>query len=239
MNSQAYVDPKLDMSIPTSQEQQLLDTNLDSELDELTASDELLSLKEEAQLLLEFFNQDPEASKYIEKIFSSHLDHTSLDKTTGINFYNALYLYLGEENTQFILDIINQSSEDEIILDHLKNIDFKIWKLICILTSLYGQKVKKVFQDQEDSPNSWRLVLPKINYDYISDELSISLDIEKYNGETTTYDESSSSLIQLITVLLKILNQVPVKYINGVDGNMIEELEEGYKEFAQLIVSDD
>jgi hypothetical protein len=150
MNSQAYVDPKLDMSIPNSQEQPLLDTDLDSELDELTPSDELVSLKEEAQLFLAFCDKDPDASKYIEKIFSSHLNRISLEKTTGINFYNALHLYLGEENTQFILDTINQSLEDENILTNLKTLDFKTWKLICILSSLYGQKIKKIFQDHQN-----------------------------------------------------------------------------------------
>jgi len=236
MNPQTYVDPKLDTSTSISPEESLLDTNLENEPDEPTLNDEFDWLKDGTQLLLAFFDQDPEASKYIEKIFSSHLDHTSLEKTTGINFYNALHLYLGEENTQFILDIINQSLEDESILNYLKTLDFKTWKLICILTSLYGQKVKKIFQDQEDSPNSWRLVLPKINYDYISDELSISLGIEKYNGDTTTYDESPSSLIQLVSIMLKILNQVPIEYIKGVE-EMIDELKEEYEEFTELIVS--
>jgi hypothetical protein len=237
MNPKTYINPQLDTSTSTNQEHQLLDINLDSEPDELTASDELDWLNEGIQLFLAFFAQDPETDKYIEKIFSSHLDHTSLEKTTGINFYNALHLYLGEENAEFILEAINQSLEDENILAHLKTLDFKTWKLICILTSLYGQKIKKIFQDQEDSPNSWRLVLPKINYDYISEELSISLGIEKYNGETTTYDESPSSLVQLISIMLKILNQVPIEYINGVSKEMIDELREEYEEFAELIVS--
>ena len=236
MNPKTYVDPKSDMSISTSQGESFIDTDLNNELDKNTSNYELDWLKEGTQLLLAFFAQDPEANKYIEKIFSSHLDHAPLEKTTGINFYNALHLYLGEENTKFILDAINESLEDENILVHLKTADFKIWKLICILTSLYGQKIKKVFQDQEDSPNSWRLVLPKINYDYISDELSISLGIEKYNGETTTYDESPSSLIQLVSIMLKILNQVPIDYIKGVE-EMIDELKEEYEEFTELIIS--
>jgi hypothetical protein len=236
MNSQTYVDPKLDTSTSISPEESLLDTDLGNELDESILNDGFDWLKEGTQLLLAFFDQDPEASKYIEKIFSSHLDHTPLEKIIGINLYNALYLYLGEENTEFILKAINESLEDENILDILKTLNFKTWKLICILTSLYGQKVKKIFQDQEDSPNSWRLVLPKINYDYISDELSISLGIEKYNGDTTTYDESPSSLIQLVSIMLKILNQVPIEYIKGVE-EMIDELKEEYEEFTELIVS--
>jgi hypothetical protein len=235
MNPQTYVDPKLDMSISTNQEQQSLDTDLDSELDELTSSDELDWLKEGTQSLLAFFDQDPEANKYIEKIFSSHLDHSSLDKTTDINLYNALSLYLGEKNTEFILDVINKSLENTNILTHLKTRDFQVWKLICILFSLYGQKFQN-YRNQ-DAPNSWRLIFPTIGYAYISNELLISINIEKYNGENTLYEESPSSFIQFISIMLRILKQVPIKYIDEIDEEMIDELRTEYEEFAELIVS--
>jgi hypothetical protein len=97
MNPQTYVDPKLDTSTSISPEESLLDTDLENELDESMLNDEFDWLKEGTQLLLSFFDQDPEGSKYVEKIFSSHLDHTPLEKTTGINLYNALSLYLGEK----------------------------------------------------------------------------------------------------------------------------------------------
>jgi len=219
MNPQTYIDPKSD-----------------NETDESTSNDEFGWLKEGTQLLLAFFDQDPEASKYIEKIFSSHLDNTPLDKTTGINLYNALSLYLGEKNTEFILDVINESLEDKNILAHLKTLDFQVWKLICILFSLYGQKFQK-YRNQ-DSPNSWRLIFPTINYAYISNELLISINIEKYNGENTLYEESPSSFIQLISIMLRILKQVPASYIvDEVDEEMIDELRTEYEEFAELIVS--
>ena len=236
MNPQTYADPKLDTSTSISPEKSLLDTDLENELDEPTPNDEFDWLNDGTELLLAFFDQDPEANKYVEKIFSSHLDHTSLDKTTDINLYNALSLYLGEQNTEFILDVINQSLENKNILAHLKTLDPQVWKLICILFSLYGQKFQN-YRNQ-DAPNSWRLIFPTIGYAYISNELLISINIEKYNGENTLYEESPSSFIQFISIMLRILKQVPASYIvDEVDEEMIDELRTEYEEFAELIFS--
>ena len=236
MNPQTYADPKLDTSTSISPEKSLLDTDLENELDEPTPNDEFDWLNDGTELLLAFFDQDPEANKYVEKIFSSHLDHTSLDKTTDINLYNALSLYLGEQNTEFILDVINESLENKNILAHLKTLDPQVWKLICILFSLYGQKFQN-YRNQ-DAPNSWRLIFPTIGYAYISNELLISINIEKYNGENTLYEESPSSFIQFISIMLRILKQVPASYIvDEVDEEMIDELRTEYEEFAELIFS--
>jgi hypothetical protein len=82
------------------------------------------------------------------------------------------------------------------------------------------------------------LIFPTISYAYISNELLISINIEKYNGENTLYEESPSSFIQFISIMLRILKQVPASYIvDEVDEEMIDELKKEYEEFAELIVS--
>ena len=131
-------------------------------------------------------------------------------------------------------------NEDDSFLAKLKEVEHRIEKMVRFLLSLYGSAIEKNYLAQDENPNSWRALLPKVDHEIFSGQFVVKLEIEKYSGDVVVFEETPLSVVQLISTLLSILNEIPSRDISpSIPLKEIEDLEEVFDEFIDIFKDED
>jgi hypothetical protein len=195
----------------------------DGELRALTAS------------LSQFLQEEPTSQENIERIIAQCLQKQTKGRDNARVILDSLSLYLGQENAHLLLGLIKKSIEEPGFLQTLMaNIDADVWKLIRILAALYGNSIKEAYSYVEN-PHGWQLIVPKINYEIISQQWVVNLMIEKVNGEKTIYEDTPSNVVQLARVILESLNNFSAEQASGIiDADELKHFKQICDDFFEL-----
>lgn len=192
--------------------------------------------------LVKFLDQEPDAVENIKEIFNQYISWNEFNPEKAKYFKKALSVYLGNQNTDFLLYLLTSylEDEDDSFLAKLKEVEPKIEKIVRFLLSLYGGAIEKNYLAQDENPNSWRALLPKVDHEIFSGQFVVKLEIEKYSGDVVVFDETPLSVVQLISTLLSILNEIPSRGISpSIPLKEIEELKGTFEEFIDIFKDED
>lgn len=192
--------------------------------------------------LVKFLDQEPDAVENIKEIFNQYISWNEFNPEKAKYLKNALSVYLGNQNTDFLLYLLTSylEDEDDSFLKKLKEVEPRIEKIVRFLLSLYGSAIEKNYLAQDENPNSWRALLPKVDYEIFSGQFIVKLEIEKYNGDVVIFDETPLSVVQLISTLLSILNEIPSRDISSsIPLKEIEDLKDTFEEFIDIFKDED
>ena len=192
--------------------------------------------------LVKFLDQESDAVENIKEIFNQYISWNEFNPEKAKYLKNALSVYLGNQNTDFLLYLLTSylEEEEESFLAKLKEVEPRIEKMVRFLLSLYGSAIEKNYLAQDENPNSWRALLPKVDYEIFSGQFIVKLEIEKYNGDVVIFDETPLSVVQLISTLLSILNEIPSRDISSsIPLKEIEDLKDTFEEFIDIFKDED
>lgn len=191
---------------------------------------------------VKFLDQEPDAVKNTKEIFNQYISWNEFNPEKAKYLKNALSVYLGNQNTDFLLYLLTSylEDEDDSFLTKLKEVEPRIEKIVRFLLSLYGSAIEKNYLAQDENPNSWRALLPKVDHEIFSGKFIVKLEIEKYSGDVVVFDETPLSVVQLISTLLSILNEIPSRDISpSIPLKEIEDLKETFEEFIDIFKDED
>jgi hypothetical protein len=192
--------------------------------------------------LVKFLDQESDAVKNIKEIFNQYISWNEFNPEKAKYLKNALSIYLGNQNTDFLLYLLTSylEDEDDSFLKKLKEVEPRIEKIVRFLLSLYGSAIEKNYLAQDENPNSWRALLPKVDHEIFSGQFIVKLEIEKYSGDVVVFDETPLSVVQLISTLLSILNEIPSRDISlSIPLKEIEDLKDTFEEFIDIFEDED
>ena len=187
--------------------------------------------------LVKFLDQEPDAVENIKEIFNQYISWNEFNPEKAKYLKDALSVYLGN-----LLDLLISclDNEDDSFLAKLKEVEHRIEKMVRFLLSLYGSAIEKNYLAQDENPNSWRALLPKVDHEIFSGQFVVKLEIEKYSGDVVVFEETPLSVVQLISTLLSILNEIPSRDISpSIPLKEIEDLEEVFDEFIDIFKDED
>lgn len=186
---------------------------------------------------LEFLAQEPDTVENIKDIFRQYIFLNEFDPSQARNFKNALYIYLGDKNADFLLGLLTsclESDETNTLTDIQKQAPH-LEKMLRYLLSMYGTALEKNLFAQDENSNSWRALIPRVEHEIFSGQFIVKLEIEKYSGEVVIFEETPLSVVQLVNTLISILNEIPSRDISPpILNEEIDNLEEVVKEFIEL-----
>jgi hypothetical protein len=149
--------------------------------------------------------------------------------------FQSVSVLTDQNIANFLLELIARTIDEPNLLSMLKEINVELWKIVRTLSALYGSAINAAYYSTKESPNSWKSVVPKICYEVISEQWLIILLIEKYSGERTIYEEDPSTLLQLVSSLLKTLTNIPSEDAPAtIDRDDLAEFKKTYENFFKL-----
>jgi hypothetical protein len=214
----------------------------DSSKSPMTETEDYLFDQSSVINFVEFLDQEPDAVENTKEIFNQYISWNEFNPEKAKYLKNALSVYLGNQNTDFLLDLLISclDNEDDSFLVKLKEVEPRIEKMVRFLLSLYGSAIEKNYLAQDENPNSWRALLPKVDHEIFSGQFVVKLEIEKYSGDVVVFEETPLSVVQLISTLLSILNEIPSRDISpSIPLKEIKDLEEVFEEFVNIFKDED
>ncbi len=168
---------------------------------QLPDEEQVRLLSEGVAELEAFLESRPEATEDVLEILARRLDG-KIDHQTWATVDAALSSYLGRELAYLIAWVAQPEEQMERLRELSGYAAPEAMAFLGTVLGLYGPELERAYLCWNEIPDDWRVLYRDVYYDMLNQRPHIRLRIQKYNGETVTFEGHSDSILALASSLI-------------------------------------
>jgi hypothetical protein len=183
-----------------------IEQSLDEEYAASVTEDELKEISEGIPLIEELLAQEPSLKADIETVIREHIRKPITISTLGV-LASGLSHYMDYTIMDYLLRILTGS--ENYIKEVEKLTSRQTWKWLRYLMATYGVELNEARTISGQNEDSWREIFRHVNFDTVTKNWTVTLEIRKYNGEKMVLNETVPGALSLAWSIIAALNTIP------------------------------